>query len=57
VEKPVQAEWLAAAGCAYGQVYLWARPMPLADAVELLANPSGIPTTKHRQTAGVRAHS
>jgi EAL domain-containing protein (putative c-di-GMP-specific phosphodiesterase class I) len=31
VETPEQRELLAAAGCDYGQGYLFARPMPAAD--------------------------
>jgi sensor c-di-GMP phosphodiesterase-like protein len=36
VEHAAQAEWLREAQCALGQGYLWSRPVPFDDAVELL---------------------
>ncbi|MPQ99982.1 EAL domain-containing protein [Modestobacter sp. I12A-02628] len=40
VEHAGQAAWLTAAGCDYGQGYLWSRPVPLARAHALLADPA-----------------
>ena len=36
VESLEQAEWLERMGCRRGQGYLWARPLPIDDALELL---------------------
>jgi EAL domain-containing protein (putative c-di-GMP-specific phosphodiesterase class I) len=36
VESPEQAQWLARALCTFGQGYLWSRPVPYAQAYELL---------------------
>jgi EAL domain-containing protein (putative c-di-GMP-specific phosphodiesterase class I) len=36
VEAVDQAEWLRQAQCTYGQGYLWSRPVPYEQALELL---------------------
>ncbi len=36
VERPEQARWLTASNCQYGQGYFWSKPVPLAQARELL---------------------
>jgi EAL domain-containing protein (putative c-di-GMP-specific phosphodiesterase class I) len=35
IETPTQLAWLQVAGCAFGQGYLMARPLPLAEAAAL----------------------
>lgn len=44
VEDLAQAAWLQAAECTLGQGYLWSRPVDLATAGRLLAEPVGVPT-------------
>ncbi|SDJ42093.1 PAS domain S-box-containing protein/diguanylate cyclase (GGDEF) domain-containing protein [Frankineae bacterium MT45] len=36
IEESAQADWLRGLNCAYGQGYLWSRPVPLSDARTLL---------------------
>lgn len=43
VEDLAQAAWLQAAECTLGQGYLWSRPVDLATARRLLAEPVGVP--------------
>jgi diguanylate cyclase (GGDEF)-like protein/PAS domain S-box-containing protein len=43
VEDEDQAAWLTAAGCEYGQGYLWSRPVPLDQAHRLLDGGLRIP--------------
>ena len=38
IETTELAQTLAALGCTYGQGYLWARPIPQAEAYALLAS-------------------
>jgi diguanylate cyclase (GGDEF)-like protein len=45
VETVEQADLLRGMGCRYGQGYLWSRPVPFADYVELLAGPTVQATT------------
>jgi len=45
VESVAQAEWLERMGCRRGQGYLWARPLPLEKALELLESGLAVPRT------------
>ncbi len=47
IETEVQLAWLRNARCAAGQGYLFARPMPLAEAVDLVAETSGAAAHSH----------
>jgi EAL domain-containing protein (putative c-di-GMP-specific phosphodiesterase class I) len=40
VETVEQADLLRGMGCQYGQGYLWSRPVPFPDYVELLTGPA-----------------
>ncbi|UQX87958.1 bifunctional diguanylate cyclase/phosphodiesterase [Jatrophihabitans telluris] len=51
VEHVGQASWLAEADCAYGQGYLWSRPVALGEAQKLLA-PVEEPTQRSDLLAG-----
>ena len=45
VETIEQADLLRGMGCQYGQGYLWSRPVPFDDYVELLSGPVVAPTS------------
>ena len=40
VEETLQADWLTAAECSYGQGYLWSQPVPLEQALGLIGEPT-----------------
>jgi EAL domain-containing protein (putative c-di-GMP-specific phosphodiesterase class I) len=50
VETQDVADWLVAAGCDYGQGYLWARPAPWASVPDLVAAGTCLSTDPHERT-------
>jgi predicted signal transduction protein with EAL and GGDEF domain len=45
IETPAQLETLRALGCDYGQGYYFSRPLPSAQAEELVTLEAGMPTS------------